>query len=111
MDDEYITHLSVRKGAVIDRVEFVTNLGNHFSCGGTGGDYHKFHFDCAEGTHPRVLAFGVGLGPVDIVQLRAHYIAVAGDSPCHDIAFEMEMQRRHQEELARIAAEAEERLR
>ena len=78
----------------MDRVEFVTNKGNHFVCGGPGGKYNPLIFDCSEGNHPRILAFGIGLGPFDSHQIRAHYMDVSGDSPGPDHAFMLELQRR-----------------
>ena len=81
----------------MDRIEFVTNKGRQFICGGPGGRYEPFIFNCLEGTHPRVIAFGIGLGPYDAHQLRAYYFDVSGDSPCTDLSLEQEMQRRYEE--------------
>ncbi len=96
-EDEYITHMGAAFGASLDRVEFVTNKGRHFTCGGNGGRYTPLTFECAEGSHARVVAFGIGLGPYDAHQIRAHYFETTGDSPCKDVALELELQRRFEE--------------
>ena len=66
-EDEYITHLGVAFGWSLDRIEFTTNQERHFSAGGLGGSYHRIPMPCApEGTHPRVIALGAGIGPHDV---------------------------------------------
>ena len=66
-DDEYITHMGVAFGLSMDRIEFTTNKERHFKAGGNGGGYHRLPMPCAEeGTHPRVISFGVGLGNHDV---------------------------------------------
>ena len=64
-DDEYIVHMGAAYGGSLDRVEFVTNKERHFVCGGPGGKYYPLTFDCSDGSHQRVIAFGFGLGPFD----------------------------------------------
>ena len=104
-DDEYITHMGVAFGWSLDRIEFTTNQERHFSAGGPGGSYHRIQMQCThEGTHPRVIAFGVGLGPHDVHQLCAHYLPVSGEH-CRDVAWELE-----QEREAKRQAEEQERL-
>jgi hypothetical protein len=98
-------------GWSLDRIEFTTNKERHFTAGGSGGKYHRIPLPCSqEGTHPRVISFGLGLGPHDVNQLRAHYLPVTGDH-CRDIAWELEQEReaeREREEQERLAREAEE---
>ena len=110
-EDEYITHLGVAFGWSLDRLEFTTNHERHFTAGGAGGKYHRIPLPCPlEGTHPRVVSFGLGLGPHDVHQLRAHYLPVTGDQ-CRDIAWELEQEReavREREEQERFVREAEE---
>ena len=66
-DEEYITHLGVSFGLSLDRIEFTTNHERHFKVGGSGGGFHRIPMPCdVEGTHPRVISFGVGLGPHDV---------------------------------------------
>ena len=89
-DEEYITHLSVSYGWSLDRIEFTTNKERHFKAGGSGGGLHRIHMPCdIEGTHPRVISFGVGIGPHDVHQLKANYLPVSGEH-CRDIAWELE---------------------
>ena len=91
----------------MDRIEFTTNQQRHFSAGGKGGGYRRIPLNCdEEGTHPRVIAFGFGIGPKDVHQVRAHYFPVSGDH-CRDIAWELEQERlqREAEEAQRIAEE------
>jgi hypothetical protein len=61
--------------------------------------------------HPRVIAFGAGVGPHDLHQLRAHYLPVHGEH-CRDIASELEQEREAirlaEEEQARLQKEEEE---
>ena len=95
-DDEYITHLGVSFGSAVDRIEFTTNKEKHFTAGGTGGGYHRIPMPCdSEDCHSRVIAFGVGMGPTDIHQFRAHYLPVSGEH-CRDIAWELEQEREAQ---------------
>ena len=96
-DDEYITHIGTAYAGSLDRIEFVTNKERQFTCGGPGGRYEPFTFNCLDSMHPRVIAFGIGLGPYDAHQLRAYYFDVSGDSPCRDISLEQDMQRRVEE--------------
>ena len=89
-EDEYITHIGVAFGWSVDRIEFTTNQERHFRAGGAGGKLNRIPLPCHEdGTHPRVVAFGLGLGPHDVNQLRAHYLPVSGHH-CRDIAWELE---------------------
>jgi hypothetical protein len=90
-DDEYIIHMGAAYGESLDRIEFVTNKERHFTCGGQGGRYTPLTFDCAPGSHPRVIAFGIGLGSHDAHQIRAHYFDTTGETPCRDVALELEM--------------------
>jgi hypothetical protein len=90
-DDEYIIHIGAAYGESLDRIEFVTNKKRYFTCGGQGDWYTPLTFDCAPGSHPRVIAFGIGLGSHDAHQIRAHYFDTTGDTPCRDVALELEM--------------------
>ena len=59
-----------------------------------------------------MIAFGFGHGPYDGHQIRAFYLETTGDSPCRDIAFELNMQRRIEEAMRQQQEfEEQERLR
>lgn len=110
-DEEYITHIGVAYGWSLDRIEFTTNKERHFSAGGKGGSYTRFIMSVDDhDKHPRVVALGIGLGPLDAHQLRVHYLPEHGEH-CRDIAWELEQEREKQkeaEEAERLRHEAEE---
>ena len=74
-EEEFITEMSVRTGAWMDRIAFKTNKGRNYSVGGGGGDFYDLGLKEGKNKMPRVVAIGGGYGD-QMKNLKAYYVKV-----------------------------------
>ncbi|TNV78787.1 hypothetical protein FGO68_gene77 [Halteria grandinella] len=75
---EYITHVWINSGGVVDSMRFCTNKKRGFGFGGNGGTCNIMQTVNQQGKHARILAFGCRHGPYDFAWLHGYYVVENG---------------------------------